>query len=183
MRARRSRARSVWRPSRKQAHVADRGRVRVVGGEAFDARSQAAVNVILQARLGMEAREVDLAGRHQKMAVDEVHQAVRQVGGKVRAEIGGAVLAQAARDVHARIFFAGQLDVGVGLVVAQQDVEARLVLLDEVVFERQRFFFVVDQDVVDVAGFGDQRAGLDVGQLVFEEVAADAVAQALALPT
>ena len=49
---------------------------------------------------------------------------------------------------------------GIGLVVAQQDVEARLPLLDEVVLERQRFLVVVDQDVVDVARFGDQRAGL-----------------------
>ena len=31
----------------------------------------------------MEAREVDLAGRHQKVAMDEVDQAVRQVGREV----------------------------------------------------------------------------------------------------
>ena len=85
------------------------------------------------------------------MPVDEVDQPVRQIGREVRAEVGGAVLAQAAGDVDARVFLAGELDVGVGLVVAQQDVEARLVLLDEVVFERQRLLFVVDQDVVDVA--------------------------------
>ena len=116
------------------------------------------------------------------MAVDEVHQPVRQVGREVRAEVGGAVLAQAARDVDARVLLVGELDVGVGLVVAQQDVEARLVLLDEVVFERQRFFFVVDQDVVDVARLGD--AGVPVlasARRVFGEVAADAVAQALGL--
>ena len=122
----------------------------------------------------MKAREIHLARRHQKVAVDEVHQAVRQIGRKVRAEVSRAVLAQAARHVDARILLAGELDVGIGLVVAQQDVEARLVLLDEVVLERQRFFFVVDQDVVDIARFGDQRAGLDVGQLVVGEVAADA---------
>ena len=74
-----------------------------------------------------------------------------------------------------------ELDVGVGLVVAQQDVEARLVLLDEVVLERQRLFFVVDQDVIDVARFRDQRSGLYVGQLVLGKVAADAIAQALGL--
>jgi len=33
-----------------------------------------------------------------------------------------------------------ELDVRVGLVVAQQDVEARLILLDQVVLERQRSF-------------------------------------------
>ena len=54
-------------------------------------------------------------------------------------------------------FSAGQLDVRIRLVVAQQDVEARLVLLDQVVFERQRLFFVIDQDVVDIARLADQR--------------------------
>ena len=112
------------------------------------------------------------------MAVDEVDQAVREVGREERAEVGGAVLAQAAGDVDARVFFVGELDVGVGLVVAQQDVEARLVLLDQVVFEGEGFLFVVDQDVVDVDGFADQGAGFDVAELVLGEVAADAVAQA-----
>ena len=88
---------------------------------------------------------------------------------------------QAAGDVDARIFLVRQLDVRIGLVVAQQDVEARLVLLDEVVFERQRFFFVIDQDVVDIARFRDEGAGLGVGELVFLEVAADAVSQDLRL--
>ena len=94
------------------------------------------------------------------MAVDEVHQAVRQVAGEVRAEVSRAVLAQPPRDVDARILLAGQLDVGIGLVVAQQDVEARLVLLDQVVLERQRLLLVVDQDVVDVARLA--RSGVPV---------------------
>ena len=86
----------------EQAHVADRRGVGFVRGQTLDARSQAAMNVILQAGLGMVARQIDLAGRHQEMAVDEVHQAVREVAGEVRAEVSGAVLAQAARDVDAR---------------------------------------------------------------------------------
>ena len=137
------------------------------------------MDVVLQAGLRVVAREVDLAGGHQEVPVDEVHQAVRQVGREVGAEVGGAVLAQAPRDVDARVLLAGQLDVGVGLVVAQQDVEARLVLLDQVVLERQRFLLVVDQDVVDVARLGDQGAGLDVGQALVGEVAAHARAQVL----
>ena len=114
------------------------------------------MNVELQARLRMEPRQIHLAGRHQKVPVNEVHQAIRQVGRKVRAEIGGAVFDEPARHIDAGEAFVGELDVRIGLVVAQQNVEARLVLLDEVVFKRQRFFFVVDQDVVDVARLGDQ---------------------------
>ena len=69
-------------------------RVRFVGGEPLHARAQAAVDVVLQARLGMVAGEVDLAGRDQEMAVNEVNQTVRQVAGKERAEVGRSVLAQ-----------------------------------------------------------------------------------------
>ena len=102
-----------------------------------------------------------------------------RLAGKERAEVSGAVLAQAAGDVDARVALAGQLDVGVGLVVAQQHVEARLVLLDEIVLEGEGFLFVVDQNVVDVARFRDQASGLDIGQLVLGKIAAHAVPQHL----
>ena len=50
--------------------------------------------------------EIHLARGHLEVAVDEVHQAVRQVAREIRPVIGRAVLAQAPRDVHARIFLA-----------------------------------------------------------------------------
>ncbi len=165
----------------EQAHIAHGAGVSVVGGEAFHAGTQAAVDVVLQAGLGMVAGEVHLAGRHQKVPVDEVHQAVRQVARKVRPVVSGAVLAQAARDIHARILFSGQFDIRIGLVVAQQYVEARLPLFDQIIFERQRFLFVVDQDVIDIGGFGDERAGFGVCQAVVVEVAAHPQAQTLGL--
>ena len=84
------------------------------------------------------------------MAMDEVHQAMRQVSGKIRAVIGRAVFFQTAGDVYPRVALSRQLDVRVRLVVPQQDVIARLPLLDEVVLERQSLFFVVDPDKVDV---------------------------------
>src|ERR1019366_6722142 len=123
----------------KEADVVDGGGVGVVGSESLDAGPQAAVNMELQAGVGVKTGEVYLAGGDPEVAVDEVHQAVRQVGGEVGAEVGGAVLAQSPGHVDARVLFVGQLDVGESLVVAQQDVEARLVLLDEVVFEGEGF--------------------------------------------
>ncbi|MGA3017641.1 MAG: hypothetical protein ABSF62_11020, partial [Bryobacteraceae bacterium] len=62
----------------EQFDVARRAGVSRVCGQAFHARAQAAVDVVLQARLRMEARQVHLAGRHFEMAVDEMHQAVGQ---------------------------------------------------------------------------------------------------------
>ena len=116
-----------------------------------------------------------------KVAMDEVHQPVRQVAREIRTEVSRPVLAQAPRHVHARVFLGSELDVGVGLVVAQQDVVARLPLLDQVVLERQRFFLVVDVDEVDLARLVDQRAGLDVAEPVLVEVTAHAGAQILGL--
>ena len=101
------------------------------------------------------------------MAVDEVRPAGAPgwPGSTGRSTASRPSSAAASRK-RADIARAGQLDVGISFVVAQQDVEARLPLLDQVVFERQRLLFVVDQDVVDVAASRMQRAGLDVGQLV-----------------
>ena len=114
--------------------------------------------------------------------MDEVDEAVGEVAGEVGAEVGAAVLAQAAGDEDLGVAVAErELDVGVGLVVAQQDVEARLALLDEVVFEGEGFALVGDGDVFDVDGLAHERAGLGVRLVGFEEVGADAGAEVLGL--
>ena len=151
-------------------------------GQAFDAGAEAALDVVLQAGARVVAREVDLATGDEEAAVDEVDQAMREVAGEVGAEVGAAVLAQAAGDEDLGVAVAErELDVGVGLVVAQQDVEARLALLDEVIFERERFMLVGDGDVVHVDSFAHQRAGLGVGLRGLEKVGAHAGAQVLRL--
>ena len=118
-----------------------------------------------------------------KRAVDEVDQAMRQIAREIGAEIRSAVFAQAPGDEHFRVAIAhSQLDVGVGLVVAQQDVEARLALLDQVVLERQGFALVGHHNVFEVHGFAHQRAGLAIVDLVgFEKVRAHTRAQVLRL--
>ena len=50
-------------------------------------------------------------------------------------------------------------------------------LLDEIVFERQRFALVVHDDVVEVGDFAHQGAGFGVGPTGFQEVRAHAGAQ------
>jgi hypothetical protein len=124
--------------------------------------------------VGVVAVEIDLATGHFEVAVDEVHQAVGQIAGEVRAEVGGAILAQTPGDVDAGEFLIGELDVGVGFVVAEKDIEAGLVLLDEVIFQAQGFFFVVDGDVGDIAGAVDEGAGFGFEQAVVIEVVANA---------
>ena len=76
----------------------------------------------------------------------------------VRTEVLAAVLDDLAGDEDARpLVLHGHLDADVRLVVLEPDVVARLVLLDEVVLEDQRFLVVA----------GDQ--GLEVGDALHEE--------------
>ncbi len=113
--------------------------------------------------------------------MDEVHQPVCEISRKIRTVIGGPVLFQPPGDVNPREPFRRELDIRVGLVVPQEDIEARLVALDQVVFERQGFLLVVDENVIDRPGFTDQGAGFDIGKPVLVEVAADPAAEAFRL--
>ena len=75
--------------------------------------------------------------------MNEVDDAIGEVAGEVGSVIGAAILAQAAGDVDARKALAErELDVGVSFVVAQKNVEARLLLLDEMVFKGESFLLL-----------------------------------------
>ena len=166
----------------KELRVADGLLVGLGRGEAFDAGSQAAVNVVLQAGAGMVAREIDLATGQQKAAVNELDYAIGEVAGKVGAVICGAVFSETSSDEDlGKAIREGELDVGVGLVVAQQDVETWLALLDEVVFEGEGLVLVGHEDVFEIDGLAHQRAGFGVGLRGFKQVGAHARAEVVGL--
>src|SRR6185437_15788740 len=113
--------------------------------QVLNAWAEAALDVVLQAGTQVISREINLAGRNQKAAMDQIDNAVSQIAGEIRPVIDAAVFAQPARDVNARVALSqGQLDIRIGLVIAQKDVEAGLFLLDKVIFKRQRLFIVID---------------------------------------
>ena len=166
----------------KKLRVLDGGGVSLGGGQALHARAQAAMDVVLQAGPGMVAGQIDLATGDEKAAVDQLHDPVGQVPGKVGAVIGRAVLAQPAGDKNfSKAVPQRQLHVGVRLVVPQQDIEAGMALLDEVVFQSQRLVLVGHQDVVQVHRLAHQRAGLGVGLGGFKQVRANPRTQVLGL--
>ena len=69
------------------------------------------------------------------MPVDQVNNPVRQVGREVGAVVGAAIFSKAARDIDSRESLPqSELYVRISLIVAQQDVETRLSLLDEIIF-------------------------------------------------
>ena len=169
-------------PFQKGFHVAHRFRVRLCRRQAGHAWSQAALDVVLQAGTRMKAREIHIARGNQKIAMNQIHRAMRQVGGKIRAVIDTAILAQPPRHVYAGEALAQrQLDVGISFVIAQQHVEARFTLLDEVVLKRQRLFFVVNDDVLDVGRLAHQRAGLGLDLDPLHEIRAHPRPQTLRL--
>ena len=133
----------------KQDHFVDQGVVFVFGLEP-DAGRETALDVVLQA--GPFALPVDrLAARAQRKGnphdIDQFADAVR-VG--VRPEVACPVVAHHAREHHARKGFVRDLEIRIALVVAQPDVERRLVAFDEVRFENERFDLVVDHDPTHV---------------------------------
>ena len=110
--------------------------------------------------------------------MNEVKDATRQPGGEIRPEIERAVLLDAPREIDARIFFGrGELDVRIGFVVAEQDVEFRAVFFDEVVLERQGFALVADHDSFEIDNFARQGAGLGIDRARLREIGAHAAAQ------
>jgi hypothetical protein len=120
------------------------------------------------------AGEVDLTRGDEKIPVDEVDDPIGEVGREVRTVIGTAVFAEPASDVDARVALAqGELYIRVGLVVAKKDVEARLALLDEIIFKRERLLVVGYDDVIDINCLPHERAGFRVIKAAFVEVGGD----------
>ena len=114
--------------------------------------------------------------------MNEIDDAIGQAGREVRPEVQRSVLAQASRRKHARIALADrQLDIGISFVVAKKNVVARLLLLDQVVLERQRFLLVVDDDVVDIDRLAQQSSGLGVLGGSFQKIRPQTRAQVLRL--
>ena len=80
--------------------------------------------------------------------------------------------------MHAR-----DLDIAVALVVLEQNVVLRLVLLYHRVLEHERFKLTVRDDDIEVVDMADQLARLGVQPFGRLEVVGHAVLSSLALPT
>jgi hypothetical protein len=143
-------------PDRTAARL-DRGAI-PSGGEAGDARAEAGLHVVVEAGPRQLAVDLDLAGPDLEVGAREVHQAARHVLAHEGTEVAVAVVADAARELDPRPGFAGgELDVGVGLVVAQQDVEAGPQPLDEGVLEDEGLDLGRGHGVVEAAGALEHR--------------------------
>jgi hypothetical protein len=142
-----------------------------------DARAEAALDLVLDARTAPvpEDRVAARAEReHLPNGVERV--AYRRRAGEW-AEIAAPVLDDAPRDEDARPrVLQGHLDADVALVVLQPDVVARLVLLDQVVLEDERFLVARGHQRLEVRETVDEEAHL-AALVSAAEIRADARAE------
>src|ERR1700737_3719014 len=128
-------------------------------------------NVILQAGSRVHTCQVYRAGGNAKRFMDEMDDPVCEAVRKIRTEVDCPVFYQGAGDVHSRKFFKrGKTNVRVSFVVAQQYVKFWLVLLDQVVFKRQRLTVVVHNNALEVGNFADQRTSFGIEPPRFQKV-------------
>src|SRR5581483_3028963 len=114
------------------------------------ARREAALDLVLKTRPRAILEIVFGAVSQQKMFLDDVEGFPRGDRRGIWPEIAAAVLDNLSRGRNARPRMAHvDLDAQVALVVFKPDVVARLVLLDQVVFQDQRFFFVAREQRLD----------------------------------
>ena len=133
-------------------------------GLVADARRAAALDVEVQARRAAAPARLGRRARAEgEDLLQQVERAADLLGVGVRAEVRAVLAMALAREVHAReVLVERDREERIGLVVAQADVEARLVLLDERVLGQQRLGLGGDEqelDLVDPRDHLDRAAG------------------------
>src|SRR6185312_16450849 len=93
----------------------------------------------------------------------EIDRPMCQIAGKVWAIVGASIFLQSARNEHLwKTIAQRELDIWIRLIVAQENVEPRLLLLNQIIFEGQRLALVLYDDVFHIGSFTHQRAGLGI---------------------
>ncbi len=126
-------------------------------------------------------REVELARTQRHHLADEFEHAALHADRRIGPEILRAVAQQLARGLHAGEGLAPHDDPGIGLVVLEQDVVARLEGFDERILKQQGVRLAVHHDVAYGRDLAHHHPHLGRMVLVFEEVGAHPLAEALGL--
>ena len=122
--------------------------------------------------------DVEVAAAQLELVGHELEQPPRGAGEEWPVKLITLLAIHPAREDDARIVLGQRdLDVRVGLVVAEEDVVARLVRLDQVVFEEDRLELVVGGDEVDPLDLVDEGHRLGVARAAADEVRLHAAAQ------
>src|SRR5471032_639538 len=115
----------------------------VLGRDQFHARRAAAADLVQQAGPGAVGVDAVLAGADQEHLLQNLHRLLDRPRIGEGSEVLVFFIHRAAIVDHARRVAAGDLQVGIRFIVAEQDVEARVLRLDQVVFQDQRLGLAV----------------------------------------
>ena len=149
-----------------------------------DARSLATLDMIVEAGLELAAADVlgserEVTRAHRIELLDEPEYLVERRDMAVGAEVLRAVADNLAGLEHLGEILAGDADGGVRLIVLEQHVVARLVLLDEVVLEQQCILLALHHHVANIGDLTDENTRLS--RLLLLEILAHAPLQILCL--
>ena len=148
------------------------------------ARGLAALDVVVQAGAAAAPPRLGAgAGAEHEDLRQQIERAAHALGVGVGPEVGAPGAVALAREVHPReVLVERDRDERVGLVVAQADVEAGAVLLDEALLRQQRLGLGADDDELDVLDRADHLRVAGAGwHLGLGEVRGDALADRLRL--
>src|SRR5262249_19000434 len=116
------------------------------------ARCWTAVDLVQDARPAPILQRMIGAGPQLKVAVDDSKRLSNRAGGGVRAEVARAVALEPADNLQGWVRLVNsQSKADEVLVIPKLDVEARLVLLDQLVLQQQRLLLVAHQKRIQVA--------------------------------
>ena len=140
-------------------HAVDRGAV-ALPVDVADARGLAALDVVVQARrAAAPPRGRAVAGAEHEHLAEHLERRAHALGVGVGAEVRAVAAVALAGEVDAgELLVERDRDVRIGLVVAQADVQARLVLLDEVLLDEQRLGLGMDDERLDLVDRRDHLA-------------------------
>ena len=141
------------------------------------ARRGAAADLVLQAGPRAVAEIAVLALAHLEQLLHQIEAFAHRMGAGIRPEIATRQVFRAAVEGQPRIVLAaGEVDVGIALVVAQQDVVARLERLDQLRFQQQRFTLGTRHRDLDAGDLRHHRGDPRLRRRL-QEIAADALLQ------
>ncbi|MCY1526627.1 hypothetical protein D9M68_616630 [compost metagenome] len=145
-----------------------------------DARSLAALDLVLQAGPCAVFEVAVFTLADQEGFLQQVEAFANRPRAGVRAKIAAFLLLRPTVDAQPWVIAIREKYVGIGLIVAQQDVVGRPPLLDQCLFEQQGFGFIGGNRGFDLDDPGHQRSGLR-RQTALAEVARQAFLQVFRL--
>src|SRR5204863_2643260 len=148
-----------------------------------NARRLAALDVVVEARaLRHLRRHVVIAAAHGEDLFHDVERAPHCTDVSVGAKVAGPIVFQTSRYKDSRERLLDRdFDVRIRLIVAQRDVEARPIFLDEIRFQNERVCFSRHHDCLEVADEPYEMTGFYALELIVREIAPHAPAEALRL--